>query len=453
MHIAGIDIENIPPLTHVAFDFNERVNVFIGPNASGKSTILRIINYLYSIGDFADARLVIKEPAGIYDPYLYGPDVSRASLSVEPESIDDDDCLLHMRPSDDWPRPISDADDQSWRVLPLLYIPATRVSVPSLSVSRPRTRTSTGRSNTPPFRSLWDEFQSVFLGHNIRQLIDWFREDESVSGPQLFDPLIYALGKGFLCAKEICTEVITHDVPQPYVDFDRFDGPFAATVHNAMGIHTSDRSSGGPLYAGDLSSGTQGTLVWVWALSLVMASHYEWIEGWDEAPAFLLIDEIENHLHPTWQRRVIPSLLKHFPGLQVFATTHSPFVVAGLKSGQVHLLSRGSDGSITATTNTEDVVGWTMDEILREMMEVADPTDDATAAAARELRLLRHQGPRGSEDEEAERQRRIKDLLKLVDRDLLAGGPMAAQLQLFEEQFDEALRRYRESNGITEDDG
>ena len=86
----------------------------------------------------------------------------------------------------------------------------------------------------------------------------------------------------------------------------------------------------------------------------------------------LLIDEIENHLHPTWQRRVIPALLQHFRGLQIFATTHSPFVVAGLRAGQVHLLQR--DGP--ATTNTEDVVGWTADEILRNMMGVDDPTDN-----------------------------------------------------------------------------
>ena len=87
--------------------------------------------------------------------------------------------------------------------------------------------------------------------------------------------------------------------------------------------------------------------------------------GWQEKPAILLIDEIENHLHPTWQRRVIPALLDHFPNLQIFATTHSPFVVAGLKSGQVHLLNRDENGIVTATTNTEDIIGWTADQILR----------------------------------------------------------------------------------------
>ena len=95
-----------------------------------------------------------------------------------------------------------------------------------------------------------------------------------------------------------------------------------------------------------------------------MLYRYDFADGWEKQPAILLIDEIENHLHPTWQRRVIPALLEHFPGLQIFATTHSPFVVAGLKAGQVHLLKRDANGVVTASTNEHDIIGWTTDEIL-----------------------------------------------------------------------------------------
>ena len=58
----------------------------------------------------------------------------------------------------------------------------------------------------------------------------------------------------------------------------------------------------------------------------------------------------------------------------------------------MHLLKRDENGRVTATTNTEDIVGWTADEILRNLMGVDDPTDDDTAAAARELRELRTRG-------------------------------------------------------------
>ena len=203
--------------------------------------------------------------------------------------------------------------------------------------------------------------------------------------------------------------------------------------------------------AAEYISGTQGTLLWILAISLRIASHHDWKAGWENEPAILLIDEIENHLHPTWQRRVIPALLEHFPGLQIFATTHSPFVVAGLKAGQVHLLKRDEKGRVTASTNTEDIVGWTTDEILRTMMGVDDPTDDATAAAASELRQLRQEPPRATPEEEEQRQQRIQELRQKVDRDLLAGGPMARQREIFEERFARVIERYRESQDLNQE--
>ena len=220
-----------------------------------------------------------------------------------------------------------------------------------------------------------------------------------------------------------------------------------------MGISTTDDVLADPLYAGDLSSGTQGTLLWVWALTLKMVNHYRWQEDWEKKPAILLIDEIENHLHPTWQRRVIPALLEHFPGLQIFATTHSPFVVAGLKAGQVHLLNRDENGVVTASTNNEDIIGWTADEILRTMMGVDDPTDDATAAAASELRLLRNEGPRDTVEAEERRQQRMLELRQHVDRDLLAGGPDAARREQFEQEFAEALEQYIKSKNLNQENG
>lgn len=52
-----------------------------------------------------------------------------------------------------------------------------------------------------------------------------------------------------------------------------------------------------------------------------------------EARGVILIDEIDLHLHPRWQRAIIPALLHAFPGLQFVATTHSPFVIQSLNEG------------------------------------------------------------------------------------------------------------------------
>ncbi|MGB7708859.1 MAG: AAA family ATPase [Microcoleus sp.] len=58
----------------------------------------------------------------------------------------------------------------------------------------------------------------------------------------------------------------------------------------------------------------------------------------------VLIDEIELHLHPKWQRAIIPNLAKTFPNCQFIITTHSPQVISDLK--WVHLLRSTSEGII-----------------------------------------------------------------------------------------------------------
>lgn len=49
-----------------------------------------------------------------------------------------------------------------------------------------------------------------------------------------------------------------------------------------------------------------------------------------ETPGIVLIDEIDLHLHPNWQRQVVGALLKTFPQVQFVATSHSPFIIQSL---------------------------------------------------------------------------------------------------------------------------
>ena len=130
-------------------------------------------------------------------------------------------------------------------------------------------------------------------------------------------------------------------------------------------------------------------------------------DEWRRMPFILLIDEIENHLHPAWQRRVIPALLETFPNMQLIATTHSPFVVAGRQPGQVHRMFRDDDGTVRTETSGRDFVGWTTDDILREFMGIDDPTDEETAVASAVLRWLRTQEPGDGEAAEEWRQQQI----------------------------------------------
>ena len=414
MHITGVSIKGLPPLENILFRCNKRVNLFVGPNATGKSTILRSLSGLYSK---QLKGMAVNDDLGLPDR------MSEVELNGNVGQV-------AVWVSDDWPT--TDSVHKT-------YIPATRINIGTLDNDE-------YISNfVSPYTM---SFSEVLNGDYIQRAI------AALHGEVPGWNMEVALNHAFRCAQSICHDIIL-DGPHPHTEihFDEKRGR-SVRMDPAMGIGTIDDARGAPLHAGVLSSGTQGTLLWIYALAIEMAGHYEFVPGWQEEPAILLIDEIENHLHPIWQRRVIPALLDHFPNLQIFATTHSPFVVAGLKAGQVHLLNRDEKtGVVTATTNAEDIIGWTADEILRTMMGVDDPTDDTTAAAARELRQLRNEGPRDTVDAEEQRQQRMAELRRSVDRDLLAGGPEAAQRELFEQQFEEALEKFRQSQSLNQENG
>ena len=63
----------------------------------------------------------------------------------------------------------------------------------------------------------------------------------------------------------------------------------------------------------------------------------------DAAQGIVLIDELENHLHPVWKMRIVSSLRKAFPRVQFVITTHDPLCLRGLEKGEVALLRRRTD--------------------------------------------------------------------------------------------------------------
>ncbi len=64
------------------------------------------------------------------------------------------------------------------------------------------------------------------------------------------------------------------------------------------------------------------------------------IEAAQKTHGVVLIDEIDLHLHPTWQRRIVDDLRRLFPEVQFIATTHSPFIVQSLRPNELIDLDR-----------------------------------------------------------------------------------------------------------------
>jgi len=57
-----------------------------------------------------------------------------------------------------------------------------------------------------------------------------------------------------------------------------------------------------------------------------------------QTPGIVLIDEVDLHLHPTWQQQIVPALRRTFPLVQFILSTHSPQVIATVESDNIRIL-------------------------------------------------------------------------------------------------------------------
>ena len=108
----------------------------------------------------------------------------------------------------------------------------------------------------------------------------------------------------------------------------------------------------------------------------------------------MLIDEVDLHLHPSWQRVALSQLEGAFPKLQFIVTTHSPLVLGGVPDGIVSVLSREEEGHTVVSTGPS-VKGWRVDQLLTGMhFDVSSPYDLDTEALRDEYgRKLNELGP------------------------------------------------------------
>jgi len=83
----------------------------------------------------------------------------------------------------------------------------------------------------------------------------------------------------------------------------------------------------------------------------------------------VLIDEVDLHLHPRWQRMLLPSLERTFPNCQFIVTTHSPQVISNVKPECIYLLERTQEGEIIAR-RPEASFGLDSNRILEDLMGV-----------------------------------------------------------------------------------
>jgi predicted ATP-binding protein involved in virulence len=126
----------------------------------------------------------------------------------------------------------------------------------------------------------------------------------------------------------------------------------------------------GPQLFRNLSDGQRMMLTMIGDLSRRAASLNPHLEedAIKKTPGIVLIDELDMHLHPTWQRRVIADLKRTFPAIQFIVTTHSPQLIGEANPDEVLLLEENG------VYHPSQSFGLDSSRVLTEVMQATDRT-------------------------------------------------------------------------------
>lgn len=93
----------------------------------------------------------------------------------------------------------------------------------------------------------------------------------------------------------------------------------------------------------------------------------------------VMIDEIDIHLHPQWQAKLIKVLKETFPKAQIIATTHSPSVLQNAETEEIIPLYKDETGDVRIKElhlGEYGLQGWTLEEIMKDVMGMESTTSD-----------------------------------------------------------------------------
>ena len=137
-----------------------------------------------------------------------------------------------------------------------------------------------------------------------------------------------------------------------------------------------------------LGYGYQTLIAWVTDLVSRMVERYPDSPDPPKEPATVVVDEIDLHLHPRWQRKRIAFLTERFPKTQFIATAHSPLVVQAAANANLAVLKRVGD-HVEIHNDVDQIRGWRIEQILTSELfglTSADPPEvEALLKRTREL--------------------------------------------------------------------
>ena len=406
MKLKRLTLTNFRIFEQATFDFQPGMNLLVGINGAGKSSVLDAL------------RIVLSRALPLFTPARsrallrkYDVTVGRDALTAE----------LHFATSD---IPFiceveRFKEKQAGRRLSLVRLkPSSRKIFKLVEESRekplalyysPHRSLSTAEAPDVQTRT-WNQtaaFAKALLRRRLRlrEFAEWWlvqktlsQEQASSTATRRLEVLADAV-KQFL---EDYTNLRAVGDPEASFTWDRgakYDGEQLPTLLLDKNDMTLD--------VRQLSDGERGLLALVFDLVRRLAlANPELDDPLRDSEAVVLIDELDLHLHPRWQRTVVEKLIKTFPNCQFIATTHSPFIIQSLEPGQLINLESKNSSEEYADKSIEDIAESVMGT---PMPQKSKRYQDMMKTAEQYFRLLRSTHPSSSKDKE-DLKRRLDEL-------------------------------------------
>jgi predicted ATP-binding protein involved in virulence len=125
----------------------------------------------------------------------------------------------------------------------------------------------------------------------------------------------------------------------------------------------------GWVHIDSLGLGYRTAIAWMVDLAVRLFRRYPHSPNPLAEPAIVLVDEIDLHLHPRWQRTIMDFLTERFPNTQFIVTAHSPLVVQAAQNANIVLLRREGD-RVVIDNDPEIIKNWRVDQVLTSVFEL-----------------------------------------------------------------------------------
>jgi energy-coupling factor transporter ATP-binding protein EcfA2 len=378
MGIVRMVAEGIGPFEDLDLDFSDgKGNPHLGPhilagvNGSGKSTILKAIAWV-----LAEERSGF--PIDEFRHLLREGKMSRVQLDIP--ALGDSLVRIftgHLRGQPELPTPLGipiqvfdhlgnlftsgGRHYQPGGILAVAYAPGKEVGfIPSPEIGRippVYLENSLGFGSTISNEVI----QSWLLGLRLRLLTARDQKQPTEPYQHALDGLEAALE--MLCLKKVGLEVdTTKSQVQPCL---RIDGKM--------------------LNFSQIPAGIRHTFGWVADFKMRM----DQIPAGTKPATILLLDEIDGHLHPQWQRKLLPAMRKAFPETQIIVSSHSPFVISSCPEAVIHVLDADVEGKARLVRSVKAPVGTDILTTLEDIFGVESRFDVQTEADLKEWNTLK----------------------------------------------------------------